>query len=94
MTSWTLAPWPVPKLSLAMAARFELFQRRHVGRGQIVDVDVIANAGAVGGGIVVAENLDTLALSQRHLQHQRNQMRFRVVVFANRAVGAAPEALK
>ena len=59
-----------------------------MGRRQIVDVDVIANAGAVGRGIVVAENRDVFALPERHLQHDRNQVRLGRVVLAHVALRA------
>ena len=58
-----------------------------MGGGQVVDVDVIADAGAVGRGVVGAEDVDRLALAESDLQDQRDEMRFGVVVLADRAVG-------
>ena len=58
-----------------------------VGGGQVVDVDVVADAGAVGRGVVGAEDVDRLALAERDLQDERDEVRFGVVVFADRAVG-------
>src|SRR5690606_24662183 len=41
----------------------EPLERFDVGVAQVFDVDVIANAGAIGGGIVVAVDGDVLALA-------------------------------
>src|SRR5699024_3867275 len=57
-------------------------QRQHVGVGQVGHVDVVAHARAVGGRPVVAEHLDVIAVSQRHLQHQREEMRLDLTVLA------------
>src|SRR5438128_8657153 len=50
--------------------------------GQIDDVDVIANAGAVRRVVISPENFDMLFLSQRDLEHVWNQMRFVAVILA------------
>ena len=62
--------------------------------GQIDDVDVVADARAVGRGIVVAEDHDLLALTERDLQHDRNQMRFGVVVFAQVSFRRSPSGIE
>ncbi|MEJ2449009.1 MAG: hypothetical protein P8Y37_13865, partial [Anaerolineales bacterium] len=46
------------------------------------DVDVIADAGAVRGGVVGPVDLDPLALSERDLEHKRNEMGFGLMGFA------------
>ena len=53
-----------------------------MGRAQIVDVDVVADAGAVGRGIIVAKNRDLRPLPERDGQDDRNQVRFGIVIFA------------
>ena len=45
---------------LGGAGCFEGFQGEQVGVGEVAYVDVVANAGAVVGGVVVAEDLDGL----------------------------------
>ena len=60
-----------------------------MGVGQIGDVNIVADAGAVGGGIVVAIDADRRATPQSYIEHERNQMGFRVVGFAaGDAIGA------
>ena len=50
--------------------------------GQVGDVDVVADAGAVGGGVVVAVDPDRLAPAQGHVENQRNQVRLGLVRLA------------
>ena len=50
--------------------------------GQVGDVDVVADAGAVGGGIVVAVDANGGASPERDVEDERNQVGFRVVGFA------------
>ncbi|CAB4594766.1 unannotated protein [freshwater metagenome] len=57
-----------------LAARREVVQRAHVCVGEVLDVDVVADAGAVGGGVVVAEHLDGRPLAERRLHHERDQV--------------------
>ena len=57
-------------------------QRQHVRRRQVFDVDVVPDAGAVGGGIIIAENCNVLPLAERHLQDQRDQVCFRAMRLA------------
>ena len=49
---------------------------------EILDVDVVAHAGAVAGFIVIAEDGDLIALAERNLKHERNKVAFGVVRFA------------
>ena len=53
---------------------------------QIERMNVIANVRAIRRVIVVAENLKLFALSLSNLQNNRKQVRFRMVIFADRAV--------
>src|SRR5712671_3274273 len=59
-----------------------------MGLGKVINVNVIANAGAVGRGIIRAEDLDLRPLAKNGLQDERNEMRFRIVIFANLGIGA------
>ena len=89
MTSITLLPLPVPTFSAVDAPpAAEVVERLDVGIGQIVDVDVVADARAVGRGIVVAEHLHRRALAQRCLHHQRDEVERLPPVLADAAVGA------
>ena len=61
-------------------------QRRHVALGQVADVDVVAHAGAVGGVVVVAEDLQLRAPAHGHLRHVGHQVVGRAArVFADQA---------
>ena len=61
-----------------------------MGLGEIVDMNVITDAGAVGRGIVFAKKLEWAAFSGDGFQSGGNEMSFRIVQFADRAtlVGA------
>ena len=49
---------------------------------QVDDVDVIADAGAVGRRIIRAENIALRFLAERDLKHVRNEMRLDAMMFA------------
>ena len=72
-------------------ARLDPLEGAEVGVGQVLDVDVVADAGAVGRRVVGAEDGDVLALAERDLEDERDQVRLGRVVLADRAVvgGAA-----
>ena len=59
-------------------------------RRQIAHMDIVADAGPVGRGVVVAEDGDVRARAGRGLQHQRDQVCLGVVLLARlaRCVGA------
>ena len=65
----------------------EPVQRLDVGIGQIGDVDVVADAGAVGGGVIVAEQGQRRAVAGDRLHRQRDEVRFGIVELANLAIG-------
>ena len=57
MTSRTENPAPSPRLKILVLRRVGIPSRaQQVGVGQVGNVDVVAQAGAVGGGVVVAED--------------------------------------
>ena len=96
ITSITLLPMPVPTLSaVECSAAGEVVERLDVGVGEIVDVDVVADARAVGRGVVVAEHLHRRALAERGLHHQRDEVeRLRANPRRCRLSALAPAALK
>ena len=49
------------------AVRFQLLDGAHMAAGQIHHVDVVAHAGAVRGGIVVAKDMHLFQLAYGHL---------------------------
>ena len=51
-----------------------------------LDVDVVADAGAVGRGVVVAKDLHALALPQSDLQDDGDEVRLGVMVLTDAAV--------
>src|SRR5512146_2286454 len=53
----------------------ECVQGEHMGVGDIDDVNVVANAGAVFGVVVGAIDVDGVALTERNLKDDRNQVR-------------------
>ena len=63
-------------------AFFEGVESEQVGAGQVADVDVIANAGAVWRGVVGAKDGEVRTFALRDLQGQRNEMGFGMVIFA------------
>ena len=63
-------PVAVAEVVNPVLARFAGVQRQQVGDGEVGDVDVVADAGAVRGWVVVAEDLDrrrAARAGQRHL---------------------------
>src|SRR5258707_96493 len=50
------------------------FERADVGIRDVEDVDVIANASAVGGGIVRAENIDVRQIAGGGVQDARDEV--------------------
>ena len=63
------------------AATPQVLERLHVGDGEILNVDVVTDARAVGSVVVVAENREMGALSHRGFAGNRDQMRLGAVVF-------------
>ena len=62
--------------------------------GQIEDMNVVANTGAVRGGVVGAEDLDPRAPVLRYLQHTGDEVGLRPMILPRTPVGSAPAALK
>ena len=60
---------------LGAAAGAQVRQRLQVGVGQVLDMDVIAHPGAVGGVVVAAVNGDVLTLADRRLAGHLGQQR-------------------
>src|SRR6056297_2894599 len=61
-----------------------------MGASQIIDMNVIPDAGAVARGVVVAEHLQTLPVAGRGLEYVWDQMGFRVVRFSDPAANRGP----
>ena len=61
----------------------EMVESFDVRGGKIVDVDVVADAGAVGRGIVGAEDVQLWALARCGAEGERDQMCFGIVEFAD-----------
>jgi hypothetical protein len=59
-------------------------QREQVRGGQILDVDVVADAGAVRGGVILAEDLQLLPPAGGHLEGYRDQMRLGLMPLTQR----------
>lgn len=68
-----------------LAAVHQIFRGEDVRGSKVGDVDVVAHARAVARGIIVAEDVHVVALAVRDLQHDRNQVRFRIMRLADLA---------
>ncbi len=64
----------------------EFIKDRNVGTGKVVHMHVVTQAGAIGGRIIGAEDLDVFATSGGGVDHEGDEMGLGVVVFADRAV--------
>ena len=62
--------------------------------GQIIHVNVIANAGSIRCRIVVAINLQNTALSVDRLERHGNQVGFRIVNLANFSAFIGPGSVE
>ena len=51
-----------------------------MGVGEVFDVDVVAHAGAIGGGVVLAVDADAGAAAHGDVEDERDQVRFGLVV--------------
>src|SRR5277367_6018101 len=63
-------------------AFIERLERQQMCFCKILHVDVVANRGAVLGGIVLAKNLDIGAPAESHVENEWNQMRLRLMGFS------------
>ena len=79
---------PVAQVIDLLGAFVQLAQRQQVGPAQVVDVDVVADAGPVGRLVVGSVDLDVGALAHRRLDGQRNQVRLRAMILAAKTVVA------
>ena len=57
-----------------VTARFGRVQGQQVGRGQVLDVDVVPNARTVCGGIVGTEDLQPVSSAGGYLQRDRDEV--------------------
>ena len=69
-------------------------QRVAMRGDQIADMNVVADAGAVGRRIIAAEDVDLRAKPERRLDGDLDQMRRAVVDCPMRPCGSAPATLK
>ena len=87
MTSRTLNPFPFPRLKINRLLRcriaFKRTEGEKVGIGQVGDVDVVTDAGAVGGRVIVTIDTDRLAATQGHVEDERDEMGFRLMCLAS-----------
>ena len=74
-------PAAVPQVEGA-AAPYGIVQCEQVRRGQVLHVDVIADACAVASGVIIAEERYRRPLSQPYLQDAGDEVGFWAVVLA------------
>src|SRR5580698_4911715 len=58
------------------------FERQQMGPSQIADMDIITHAGAIGSGVIGAENRGMFGAAKGDLQHPGDEMRLRPMGFA------------
>ena len=76
------------------AGRLKLREDRDVCAAQVVDVDVVAQAGAVRRRVVVAKDLQGWAASGGRIDRQRDKVRLGIMVLADRAIGRGPRGVE
>lgn len=59
-----------------------------MGLGQIDDVNIITDAGAIGCGIIGAVNVTLFGLTERHFENVRDEMGFDAMIFAEFFTGS------
>lgn len=57
-----------------------------MGTGEIVDMDIVPEAGSVGGGVVGTKNFYMLSFTRKSVEDEGDEVSFGGVVFADRAV--------
>ncbi len=65
-----------------------------MGLGKVGDVDVVADAGAVWGVVVIAIDGDDWAAAGGGVEHERDQVRFRVVSLADLGIGVGASGVE
>ena len=86
-----------PRAEVDRAERVALLeprQRPQVGDREILDVDVVADAGPVGSVVVVAEDRERRRPAEARIERERDQVGLGLVALAQLAIGSAPAALK
>lgn len=63
-------------------------QRQQMGVNKVAHMDIISNTGAIRRGMVCAENEKGLVKAKGGLQDARNEMSFRIMIFAKSWGGA------
>ena len=95
MISITVKPLPVPRVTLEITpSSLQVRQRPQVRVPEVVHVDVVPDAGAVAGLVVVSEDHDLLPLAERDLEDQGNQVRLRAMVLPDPACGCCPRRIE
>lgn len=79
---------------IAGAAVQQVLERSNVGAGQVSDMDVVADRGAIRRGVVRAVKIERRALAEGREDRQRNGVSLGVVAFAEIVIGIGPAALK
>lgn len=72
---------------IGFAAVEEVFEAEDVGGGEVGDVDVVADASAVTGGVIGAEDGDGVTVTEGGIEGEGDQVGFGVVVFTKAAIG-------
>ena len=72
----------------------EGFEAQHVCLAQVGDMDVVTDAGTVGGGIIAAKHLNAGAAPQSRKQCERDHMRFRRMILSEFPFGISSGGAK
>lgn len=60
----------------------EVFNGSHMGGGKVCDMDVVPHRGTIWRWVVGPEDGNVIALAERDLQHQRDQVGFGIMPLA------------
>ena len=69
-------------------------ERQHVGRGEIGDVNVVADRRPVGRIVIVAEHRKVRHVPLQRHHRARDEVSLHITQLADAAAGSAPAALK
>ena len=78
----------------AGATAGQVVQRGQVGCGQVVHMDVVADARAVRCGVVVAEHVQRAGMAECRLHHHRHEVDGERPVLADEGIGTGPGCIE
>src|SRR6266571_1011951 len=77
----------ISKIVDPMFPSLDALYSEHVGAGQVLDVNIVADRRSIGCGIVSSVDLHLGTLPSRHRKHEGNKVCLRVMIFSQRPAG-------